>query len=70
MDARNLMKLNRNRRDVIKTGAALGAGAAGLGFAAAAARESEKTGVDPAEWTPEHINEIAGTYEPDTGGRR
>ena len=67
MDARNLMKLNRNRRDVIKTGAALGAGAAGLGFAAAAAQDqSEKTGVDPAEWTPEHINEIAGTYEPDT----
>src|SRR5688572_9106452 len=67
MDARDLMKLNRSRRDVIKATAAAGAGAAGLGFAAAAAQDqTEKTGVDPEEWTPEHINEIAGTYEPDT----
>jgi multiple sugar transport system substrate-binding protein len=67
MDARNLMKLNRNRRDVIKTGAGLAAAATGLKLGAVAAQgESDKTGIDPAEWTPEHIREIAGTYTPDT----
>jgi multiple sugar transport system substrate-binding protein len=67
MDARHLMKLNRNRRDVLKASAAASAAAAGLRLGAAAAQDqSEKTGVDPSEWTPEHIEEIAGTYTPDT----
>ena len=56
-----------NRRDLLKAGAALTATASGLGLGTGLAQDqSEKTGVDPDQWTPEYIREIAGTYEPDT----
>ncbi len=67
MAAGNTSNNRRNRRDVIKAGAGLAAAATSLKLGMVTAQEqSEKTGVDPTEWTPEHIKEIAGTYEPDT----
>ena len=55
-----------SRRRAFAVGATIvGSLAAGtrVGFAQDA---SEKTGVDPDTWTPEYINEIAGTLEVDT----
>lgn len=67
MSAGNYSNLHRNRRDVIKAGAAFTAAASGLHLGMVGAQEqAEKTGVDPDQWTPEYIQEIAGTYEPDT----
>ena len=53
-----------NRRTVVGAGVATAAALAG--GAAMAQDASDKTGVDSSVWTPEHIQEIAGTLEVDT----
>jgi multiple sugar transport system substrate-binding protein len=64
--ASKLLNTSLTRRKVVgASAAALGAAAAGTQFSLAQ-DASEKTGVDPETWTPEHINEIAGTLEVDT----
>lgn len=64
---RAILQSPLGRRQLLRAGVT----AAGLGaFLAANPRfalaQADKTGVDPATWTPEHIKEIAGTLEVDT----
>ncbi len=58
-----LLETPLTRRAVV--GAAAGAAAFGITGSQALA-QSDKSGVDPAVWTPEHIKEIAGTLQVDT----
>jgi multiple sugar transport system substrate-binding protein len=61
-----LFNTSLTRRKVLGAGAAA-IGAVAIGNQATFAQDaSDKTGVDPDTWTPEHINEIAGTLEVDT----
>ena len=53
-------------RRTLMAGAAGLAGAAALRGAAFAQDASQQTGVDPAKWTPEYIQSIAGTLQVDT----
>lgn len=61
-----LLNTSLSRRKMVVAGAAA-AGAVVAGANMSLAQDaSEKTGVDPSVWTPEYINEIAGTLEVDT----
>jgi multiple sugar transport system substrate-binding protein len=55
-----------SRRAFLARAAAAGVGASAAMRGLSALAQADKTGVDPATWTPEYIRSIAGTLEVDT----